>query len=98
VTRIIGEPAARNEVFNITYGQSRSIKELLDVMRERFPHLRVRHEPVDRLMPERGTLSVDKARRVLGYEPEYPIERGFHSYIDWYEKLFAEHPELFAKT
>jgi nucleoside-diphosphate-sugar epimerase len=47
-------------------------------------------------MPERGTLDVDKARRMIGYEPQYPLEKGFPRYIEWYKTLFAEHPEFFT--
>ncbi len=39
-------------------------------------------------MPERGTLSVDKARRIIGYRPQYPLEVGYRKYIQWYRGLF----------
>jgi nucleoside-diphosphate-sugar epimerase len=48
-------------------------------------------------MPERGTLSVDKAKRMLGYEPLFPLERGFPRYIAWYRELYARHPEYFRQ-
>jgi nucleoside-diphosphate-sugar epimerase len=35
-------------------------------------------------MPFRGTLSVDKARRLLGYQPANPIDVGVRKYVDWY--------------
>jgi nucleoside-diphosphate-sugar epimerase len=38
-------------------------------------------------MPERGTLGIEKARRLLGYVPEVPIEVGVPRYIEWYERL-----------
>jgi nucleoside-diphosphate-sugar epimerase len=38
-------------------------------------------------MPERGTLSVAKARELLGYAPESPIEAGIPKYVDWYQQL-----------
>jgi len=48
-------------------------------------------------MPERGTLSVEKARQHLGYAPAYPLERGFVEYIQWYKELAKCHPEFFNK-
>ena len=42
----------------------------------------------DALMPERGSLNVDKAKRLIGYKPSYPLEIGFPRYIDWYRQLF----------
>jgi nucleoside-diphosphate-sugar epimerase len=83
----IQHPAARNEIFNMTYGRSRSIAELAELAQQRFPELEVEHVVRDRLMPERGTLSIDKARRLLGYEPRTTLEAGFGKYVDWYREL-----------
>lgn len=77
----------RNEIFNITYGQGRSLMEMADILHESFPEARLVHKERDRLMPKRGTLSIDKARRLLGYTPAFPLERGFKQYIDWYHTL-----------
>ena len=82
--RVIESPAARNETFNLTYGASRSIREVAALVREAFPDVAVEHIERDRLMPERGTLNVDKARRLLGYAPENPIDIGVPRYVDWY--------------
>ena len=80
----IENPAGRNQVFNMTYGSSRSIKELVAIVQEHFPEVEVESVERDKLMPFRGTLSVDKAAGLLGYAPQYPLESGFAKYIDWY--------------
>lgn len=85
---VIQHPAARNEIFNLTYGSSRSILDLVNVVREHFPEVELEKKERDRLMPVRGTLSVDKARQLIGYEPKNPIEVGFPKYISWYKDLF----------
>lgn len=87
-------PEAKNQIFNLTYGGARSLNQMAAIIREHFPNVEVKHNPRDQLMPERGTLSVDKARRLLGYAPAYPLERGFVGYLDWYKGIAAEHPEL----
>ena len=84
---VIEVPAVRNEIFNMTYGEARSIAEVVELVRQAFPDVDVRHGERDRLMPERGTLSIDKARNLLGYAPENPIEIGLPKYIDWYRQL-----------
>jgi nucleoside-diphosphate-sugar epimerase len=84
------EREARNQIFNMTYGTSRSIGELVTVIKNYFPHAEVEHVERDRLMPVRGTLCVEKARRLLGYQPKYPIEKGFRNYIEWYKSLVSE--------
>jgi nucleoside-diphosphate-sugar epimerase len=91
----IAKDAARNEVFNITYGSARPLNQMAGLMREHFPGVRIDYSPRDALMPERGTLSVEKARRLLGYAPQYPLEAGFVRYIEWYKQLAAEQPQLF---
>lgn len=95
VTLAIARPEARNEIFNITYGSARTVGELAEMVREHFPGLELTHADRETLMPERGTLSIDKARRLLGYEPAHPLEKGFVEYIRWYKQLAAEQPELF---
>lgn len=90
VARVISREEAQNEVFNLTYGESRSIRELVEVIREEFPEIRVSYRERDDLMPVRGTLSVEKARRMLGYEPRYPIEKGIPQYIAWYRRFLGE--------
>jgi nucleoside-diphosphate-sugar epimerase len=97
VVRVIAQPSARNEIFNMTYGASRTVGELADMVRQHFPGLDITEVPRDAQMPERGTLSIEKARRLLGYEPSYPLERGFVEYIRWYQQLAAEQPELFRE-
>ena len=82
----ISHPGARNQVFNMTYGAARSIAELVDVLRKEFPDVAVQHVARDRLMPFRGTLNVDRARRLIGYEPRFPIEKGFEEYVAWYRR------------
>jgi nucleoside-diphosphate-sugar epimerase len=47
-------------------------------------------------MPERGTLNIDKAKQLLGYVPEYPLEKGFIQYINWYKEFATINPSLFV--
>lgn len=87
-------PEAKNQIFNLTYGGARSLNQMAAIIREHFPRIEIKYHPRDQLMPERGTLSVEKARRLLGYAPAYPLDRGFVGYLDWYKGIAAEHPEL----
>ena len=87
VALVIENERSRNEIFNMTYGASRSIAELSTIVQQHFPDVEIDHADRDRLMPERGTLSVAKARELLGYEPQNPIEVGVPKYISWYREL-----------
>lgn len=83
----VSSPEAKNQIFNLTHGDARSIKQLVGVIREHFPNVKVENVPRDNLMPFRGTLSVDKARRLFGYAPVNPIEVGMPKYIAWYREF-----------
>jgi nucleoside-diphosphate-sugar epimerase len=85
----IGRPQARNEIFNITYGAARPIQDLVEILQREFGGLKVEFVERDQLMPFRGTLSIEKARRLLGFAPANPIEVGFPKYIRWYRELMA---------
>jgi nucleoside-diphosphate-sugar epimerase len=91
----IENPAARNQTLNLTYGGARTLNQMIEIMRANFPGIEVKYQPRDGLMPERGTLSVDKARKLIGYEPAFPLEKGFPRYIEWYKGLARQHPEYF---
>lgn len=96
VVLCIQRPESRNQIFNITYGQARTLNELAEILREAFPGVPMEHNPRSALMPERGTLSIAKAQELLGYRSQWPIERGFRNYVGWYQQLYAESPELFV--
>lgn len=83
----ITSPNSRNQIFNLTYGNSRSIADLVDVVRQYFPQIPIQYVERDNLMPLRGTLSVQRAKEMLGYQPQHPIEVGFPKYIEWYKEL-----------
>jgi len=85
----VGNPAARNEIFNLTYGGARPIQDLITITQQHFPATSVEYVERDRLMPTRGTLSIEKAARLLGYAPSNPIEIGFPKYIEWYKQIAA---------
>jgi nucleoside-diphosphate-sugar epimerase len=89
----IQNPASHNQIFNLTYGKSRSITDLADLVRAEFPAVAVDRVERDNLMPVRGTLNVDKARDLLGYNPQNPIDIGIPKYVHWYRELY----EAFAQ-
>jgi nucleoside-diphosphate-sugar epimerase len=90
ITRIVGSPNSRGEVFNITAGLARSLNDVVSALRSWYPGLRVEFVSRDNQRPERGTLSVDKARRLIGYEPRYDIEKGIKEYMAWYRQFWGK--------
>jgi len=87
ILQTIRLPAARNQIFNMTYGESRSLNDLAKIIQHEFPEIPIEYVERDHLMPFRGTLSVKKAQKQIGYAPRNPIEVGFPKYIQWYKDL-----------
>jgi len=92
----IDKEEAKNEIFNLTYGSARTLNQLAETVKENFSGVNIVHNERDSLMPERGTLSIEKAQRLLGYNPQFPVEKGFINYIEWYKGLAKKSPELFG--
>jgi len=84
-----------NEIFNITYGKGRKLNELANIIIESFPNSKIDYKPRDNLMPLRGTLSIEKAKNKLGFNPKFNIEKGLAKYIDWYKKFALHNNKLF---
>jgi len=96
ITLCIAKEEARNQTFNLTFGGARTLRQMANLVLEAFSGVKLEFQPRDSLMPERGTLSVEKARRLLGYQPQFPLEIGFKRYIDWYKGIAQSHPKMFA--
>lgn len=84
VEKVLTVDAAKGEIFNITAGDARSLNDLVLILRDHFPSIEVKKGPIDPQKPSRGTMSNEKAKRLLGYEPKWPLERGMAAYIKWY--------------
>ncbi len=75
---------AGGETFNLSYGQGRRLSELADFLEKLYPSLAREGCPTghdDR--PRRGTLSIDKAKRLLGYDPVWPMEAAVPVFLRW---------------
>ncbi|MDA8612565.1 NAD(P)-dependent oxidoreductase [Candidatus Pelagibacter bacterium] len=94
VTKCIGNKNALNQVFNLTYGKACSIADMSEIIRKHFPDIKIKNVERDKLMPKRGTLNVDKARDLIGYNPSWPLGKGYPEYISWYKNFVKEKPNL----
>ena len=81
---------AINQTFNLTFGKSKKINELVAILKEEFPNVKVSYAEREKFMPERGTLNIENAKKKLGFNPDYPIETGYLQYINWYKKFWKE--------
>ncbi|HVW19104.1 MAG TPA: NAD-dependent epimerase/dehydratase family protein [Solirubrobacteraceae bacterium] len=90
VIAAIVHEGGRDEVFNMTAGKGRSLRELVTLVQEHFPEIEVEYVERDALRPFRGTLAMGKAERVLGFKPSVELEDGLTRYVEWYRELTRE--------
>ena len=89
--KLAATPSLRGEAFNFSNQQPLAVRELVDrILRLMKSDL----EPellnqAQREIPQQR-LSAEKARRVLGWEPGFSLDRGLERAIDWYRARLAE--------
>ena len=72
-----------NETFNITYGKAETLYKFVKVLSKHFSKLKYKIEKRDSFRPKRGTLSINKAKRLLNYKPIYNLEKGIKKYLNF---------------
>jgi nucleoside-diphosphate-sugar epimerase len=90
VMNVLTNDKSKNQIFNLTFGQSRTINEMAAILTDHLPNIVIEYVTRDRLLPKRGTLSIAKAQQMIGYNPMYSLEEGFAKYIKWYKDLFSK--------
>ncbi len=90
---IVDNPEAVNTVYNIAFGERTSLYELIDYLKEFLSDYdKTIKDVVVNYGPERvgdvphSLASIDKAKNLLGYHPEYSVKEGLRKAIDWYWK------------
>ena len=59
-----------------------------------FSNLKIEYSEKEPFTPSRGTLDISKARKLLAYNPQNPIEIGYPKYIDWYSDLWENFKKM----
>ncbi len=85
------QPGGAGETFNITFGKAHTLLEFAEELQKYFPGLRYKIVPRDPFRPRRGTLSIAKAKKILGYEPAFTIAGGVRELVEFAKK---HHPVL----
>ena len=88
-------PRAKGEIFNITFGEAQRVLKLTDILRDYFPNIKVTVKERNQSTPIRGTLLNNKARKLIGFKPHWPLEQGYRNYINWYIQRSKENKMIF---
>jgi nucleoside-diphosphate-sugar epimerase len=87
VEAILRTPEAAGQVFNI--GNPREVETTVGLARavaRLAPGSRIVFETVDRSEVRARVPSIEKARRILGYEPQVSLEDGLRQTLEWFRK------------
>lgn len=84
-------PEAVNQIYNTAFGERTTLNQLVGYLRE---FLGDKDAAIRDIEPTHGPnragdiphslASIDKARRLLGYAPEYSMREGLRQAVDWY--------------
>ncbi|PLX07406.1 MAG: LPS biosynthesis protein WbpP [Marinilabiliales bacterium] len=84
-------PEAINTVFNVAYGENNSLNELtheliegLSEFDKEISNIKPTHGPTRQGDIKDSLASIDKARTLLGYNPQYNVHQGLKKAIKWY--------------
>jgi len=92
-------PEAINTVYNTAFGERTTLNQLVEYLKEylseydpKIADIEIIHGP-NRLGDIPHSLaSVEKARRLLGYNPQYSLNKGLKEAIHWYYALEESQP------
>jgi UDP-N-acetylglucosamine 4-epimerase len=86
-------PDAVNTVFNTAYGDRNTLNDLVNYLKEFLSayDARIADVPIEYGPNRAGDIphslaSIDKAKRLLGYDPQFSLQAGLKEAIDWYYK------------
>jgi UDP-N-acetylglucosamine 4-epimerase len=84
-------PQAMNTVYNTAFGEKTSLNELVSLLKKNLSafdgaieHVEIVYGPTRMGDIQHSLADIDKAKRLLGYNPKFSIERGLEQAIRWY--------------
>lgn len=82
---------ALNEVYNTAFGQKNTLNQLVKHLKEYLSEFDKEIQNIEVLYRENrvgdiphSLASIDKAKKLLGYNPEYSLEKGLKEAVKWY--------------
>ena len=84
-------PDAVNTVFNVAYGDRTDLNMLVDLLKkslsrydQEIADIETHYGPLRAGDVPHSLASIEKARSILGYDPQFNLESGIDAAIDWY--------------
>ena len=87
IVTAMGHPAAENEDFNISAGEERTVAEIAEIIWEAcgrdVDEFELSHQPTFEVDVQRRWPSVEKAKRLLGWEAQVGLRDGIAATVEW---------------
>ncbi len=88
---MVSKPEAVNTVYNVAYGERTTLNELIELLTDYLSEFDIKIRSIKATYgPERtgdvphSLASIEKAKNLLGYTPEYGINEGLKEAVAWY--------------
>lgn len=88
---VTNNPEAINQVYNVAYGERTNLNELFEILRNNLSEFDPEIAKVDVIHGKKregdiphSLASIEKARKLLNYKPEYDINKGLKEACKWY--------------
>ena len=78
----------KNRVMNIAYGQQTTLNDLLEMIKKHLDgeHLETIYAPFRQADVQHSLADTNRAREIIGYDPQYTVNMGIKEYTDWYKE------------
>lgn len=87
------ELRAVNQVYNVAYGERTSLNELIELLKKylnefdsKIGEIEVKYGPNRQGDVPHSLAAIDKAKNLLGYDPQFDIKSGLKEAVNWYWK------------
>lgn len=83
--------AALNQVYNVAYGERATLNELIQVLQSslakydpKIAEVKITHGPTRQGDIPHSLASIDKAKQLLNYKPQFSLQAGLTEAVNWY--------------
>tara|TARA_A100001011_G_scaffold392898_1_gene481476 strand:+ start:4492 stop:5475 length:984 start_codon:yes stop_codon:yes gene_type:complete len=76
-----------NQIFNITRGKAEKLITFVKILSKYIDNINFHVTDRDSFRPKRGTLSVKKAKKLLGFKSKFSLEDGLKNYLNFLDKF-----------
>ncbi|WP_317043059.1 SDR family oxidoreductase [Nonlabens tegetincola] len=88
---LVDSQESENQVFNVAYGDRTTLIELIEYLKKHLSKFDsdirdvvIKHGPNRAGDIPHSLASIEKAKRLLGYEPKFNIDQGLKEAVEWY--------------